>query len=57
MNDIAIMNFYSGEIYIYTLPPNCKNDFEIEDWIDSMGFTISECTWIINPNITINDER
>nr|DAO29871.1 MAG TPA: hypothetical protein [Bacteriophage sp.] len=32
-------------------------DSEIEDWLDSMSFDLSNINWMVNKNITINDER
>lgn len=29
----------------------------IDDWLDSMGFNLDEVTYMVNPNIIINDER
>ena len=39
---------------------NCwlnMTDVFIRDWLDSMGFNLDEVTYMVNPNITINDER
>lgn len=33
------------------------DDTAIDDWLDSMGFNLDEVDYMINPNITINDER
>lgn len=33
------------------------DDNAIDDWLDSMGFNIDTLEWMVNPNITINDER
>lgn len=33
------------------------DDTAIDDWLDSMGFNLDEVTYMVNPNITINDER
>ena len=32
-------------------------DDAINDWLDSMGFNLDEIEWMVNKNITINDER
>lgn len=33
------------------------DDTAIDDWLGSMGFNLDDIKWMINPNITINDER
>ena len=33
------------------------NDAAIDDWLDSMSFDLSNINWMVNKNITINDER
>ena len=30
---------------------------DIEDWLESMDFDLDDIDYIVNPNITINDER
>ena len=57
MDDIIILDYSNGEVYIYTLPRLRMSDDEIEDWIDSMDFDINDINWMVNKNIVINDER
>lgn len=33
------------------------DDTAIDDWLDSMGFNSDDIEWMVNKNITINDER
>lgn len=33
------------------------NDAAIDDWLESMDFNLDEIDYMINPNITISDER
>lgn len=33
------------------------DDTAIADWLDSMGFNVDLIEWMVNSNITINDER
>lgn len=54
MDDIIVLDYSNGKVYIYTLPRLQMYDSEIEDWLDSMSCNIN---WMVNKNITINDER
>ena len=57
MEEIIVINYYDGSVWIYKLPyPNINNS-AIDDWLESMGFNLDEIDYMINPNITINDER
>ena len=57
MDDIIILDYSNGKVYIYTLPRLNMYDSEIETWLDSMGFNVDLIEWMVNSNITINDER
>ena len=57
MDDIIILDYSNSEVYIYTLPRLQMYDSEREDWLDSMSFDLSNINWMVNKNITINDER
>jgi hypothetical protein len=57
MDDIIVLDYSNSEVYIYTLPRLQMYDSEIEDWLDSMSFDLSNINWMVNKNITINDER
>lgn len=57
MNDIIILDYSNGKVYIYTLPRLNMYDSEIETWLDYMGFNLNDINWMVNENITINDER
>ena len=57
MDDIIILDYSNGKVYIYTLPRLNMYDSEIETWLDYMGFNLNDINWMINKNITINDER
>ena len=57
MNDIIILDYSNGEVYIYTLPRLNMYDGEIEDWLGYMDFNLNDISWMVNKNITINDER
>lgn len=52
MDDIIVLDYSNGKVYIYTLPRLQMYDSEIEDWLD-----LSNINWMVNKNITINDER
>lgn len=57
MDDIIVLDYYDGSVWIYKLPWLNMTDAFIRDWLDSMGFNLDEVTYMVNPNITINDER
>ena len=57
MDDIIILDYSNGKVYIYTLPRLNMYDSEIETWLDSMDFNLNDINWMVNKNITINDER
>ena len=57
MDDIIVLDYYDGSVWIYKLPWINMTDVFIRDWLDSMGFNLDEVTYMVNPNITINDER
>ena len=57
MDDIIVLDYCDGSVWIYKLPWLNMDDTAIDDWLDSMGFNLDEVTYMVNPNITINDER
>ena len=57
MDDIIILDYSNGKVYIYTLPRLNMYDSEIETWLDYMDFNLNDINWMVNRNITINDER
>ena len=57
MDDIIILDYSNGKVYIYTLPRLNMYDSEIETWLDYMDFNLDDISWMVNKNITINDER
>ena len=57
MDDIIILDYSNSKVYIYTLPRLNMYDSEIETWLDYMGFNLNDINWMVNKNITINDER
>lgn len=57
MEEIIVIDYYDGSVWIYKLPWLNMDDTAIDDWLDSMGFNLDEIDYMINPNITINDER
>ena len=57
MDDIIILDYSNGKVYIYTLPRLNMYDSEIETWLDYMDFNLDDINWMVNKNITINDER
>ena len=57
MDDIIILDYSNGAVYIYTLPRLHMCDSEIETWLDYMDFSLDNISWIVGKNIVINDER
>lgn len=57
MEEIIILDYCDGSVWIYKLPWLNMDDTAIDDWLDSMDFNLDEIDYMINPNITINDER
>ena len=57
MEEIIVLDYYDGSVWIYKLPWLNMTDAFIRDWLDSMGFNLDEVTYMVNPNITLNDER
>lgn len=57
MEEIIILDYCDGSVWIYKLPWLNMDDTAIDDWLDSMGFNLDDIEWMISPNITINDER
>ena len=57
MEEIIVLDYCDGSVWIYKLPWLNMTDVFIRDWLDSMGFNLDEIDYMVNPNITINDER
>lgn len=57
MEEIVVLDYGDGSVWIYKLPYPNMSDTAIDDWLESMGFNLDEIDYMINPNITINDER
>lgn len=57
MEEIIVLDYCDGSVWIYKLPWLNMTDVFIRAWLDSMGFNLDEVTYMVNPNITINDER
>ena len=57
MEEIIVLDYCDGSVWIYKLPWLHMDDAAIDDWLDSMGFNLDDIEWMVNKNITINDER
>ena len=57
MDNIIVLDYSNGKVYIYTLPRLQMYDSEIETWLSYMDFDLDNISWMVNKNITINDER
>ena len=57
MDDIIVLDYSNGKVYIYTLPRLQMYDSEIETWLSYMNFNLDDISWMVSKNIVINDER
>lgn len=57
MEEIVVLDYCDGSVWIYRLPRLQMTNEEVEDWLDSMGYRLSDCEWMIGTHIYINDER
>ena len=57
MDDIIVLDYSNGKVYIYTLPRLNMYDSEIETQLGYMNFDLDNISWMVNKNIAINDER
>ena len=57
MEEIIILDYCDGSVWIYKLPWLNMDDTAIDDWLDSMRFNLDDIEWMVNKNITVNDER
>ena len=57
MDDIIILDYSNGEVYIYTLPRLNMYDSEIENWLEYMDFDLSDIEWMVSRHLNIYDER
>ena len=54
MSELAIMDYSTGEVFLYTLPQSIES---VEDYIvNELKFRLSDIEWMVG-NITIHDER
>ena len=56
MEELAVIDPMTGDIWLYTLPRLGMSNEEIDDYIFSMGFDIG-IQYTVNKQITIHDER
>lgn len=57
MPEIIILDYYSGEIFLYTLPKKSMLQEEIEDFIKSKDFRLKDIEWMCGTDLEINDNR
>lgn len=50
MEQIAVIDYSIGQIFIYNLPG------DIEEYIEKLGHKPSECNYLISEYIIVNDE-
>jgi len=56
MEELAVIDPMTGDIWLYTLSRLGMSDDEIDDFIFSMGFDMG-IQYTVNRQITIHDER
>lgn len=42
MEEIIVLDYYDGSVWIYKLPCPNMNDAAIDDWLESMDFNLDE---------------
>lgn len=57
MDEIIVLDYMLGEVYLYTLPRHNMSNEDIEDWLESMGYNQNDTNWMSHRKIIINDER
>lgn len=57
MEEVILLDYATGSVWVYKLPNLQMTDEEIEDWLDSMGHYLPDCEWMAGQHIYINDER
>lgn len=57
MEEVILLDYATGLVWVYKLPNLQMTDEEIEDWLDSMGHYLPNCEWMAGQHIYINDER
>lgn len=57
MEEIIVLDYCDGSVWIYNLHWLDMGNTTIDDWLESIGFNLEEIDYMINPNITVNDER
>lgn len=53
MEQIAVIDYSIGQIFIYNLPGDIE---DIEEYIEKLGHKPSECNYLISEYIIVNDE-
>lgn len=57
MEEVILLDYATGSVWVYKLPNLQMTDEEIEDWLDSMGHYLPNCEWMAGQHIYIDDER
>lgn len=57
MEEVILLDYATGEVWVYKLPNFQMTDEEIEDWLDSMGHYLPDCEWMAGQHIYIRDDR
>lgn len=45
MEEIILLDYATGLVWVYKLPNLEMTSEEIEDWLDSMGHHLPDCGW------------
>ena len=57
MEEVILLDYATGLVWVYKLPNLEMTSEEIEDWLDSMGHYLPNGEWMAGQHIYINDER
>lgn len=57
MDEVIVLDYVLGEVYLYTLPRHNMSNEDITDWLESMGYNQDDTNWMSHRKIIINDER
>lgn len=57
MEEVILLDYATGEVWVYKLPNLQMTNEEIEDWLDSMGHYLPDCEWMAGKHIYIRDDR
>lgn len=58
MSQVCILDYSISGVFLWDLPKDDMTSSEIENYIDSLGFRLSDISWMAaDENIELYDER